>query len=129
MWVGGSKSYYSPSRALDGVYVGGNRSYGSPGRAYGVAEVGCSGSYCSPGRSYWGMCMLVDTAVPVRHTGWWMLVAVVRTAVPRGGCIGRARSYWTMGLEGAGNGCSRAHLSRRTGQWVVIHWVVLSAYG
>ena len=63
-----------------------------------------------------GWRMLVDTAVPI---GWWMLVAVICTAVPRGGCIGWGRLYW---------GYSRAHLSRRTGQWVVIHWVVLSPY-
>ena len=34
----------------------------------------------------------------------------------------------TMGLEGTGNGCSRAHLSRCTGQWMVIHWVVLKFF-
>ena len=92
-----------------------------------MADVGCSRLYCCPSRSYWGVCRLVDTAVPVGHTRWWMLVAVVLTAVPRSRCIGWGRSYGTMGLEGAGNSGSRAHLSRRTGQRAVIHWVVLSA--
>ena len=68
-------------------------------------------------------------AVPVGHTGWWMLVAVVRTAAQGVGVLVGGRSYWTMGLKGARSGCSRVHLSRCTGQWVVIHWVVLSAYG
>ena len=89
VWVGGSKSYYSPSRAYWKVCM----LVAIGHTAVLVGHTGWQmlvavGHTAVLGRSYWGVCMLVDTAVPVGHTEWWMLVAVVRTTGPRGGCIG-----------------------------------------
>ena len=65
------------------------------------------------------------TAVTVGHIRWWMLVAVVRTAAQGVGVLVGVDHIGRWGSRGQG---VVAVGSTCTGQWVVTHWVVLSAY-